>query len=75
LIIFGEAARVGVRVGLARMIDIGPTAAAMLGLVLPNAEGLAIRELLRGDLPIPVMPKKPREKGRSQPAKSEARRE
>jgi predicted AlkP superfamily pyrophosphatase or phosphodiesterase len=75
LIIFGEAARVGARVGLARMIDIGPTAAAMLGLVLPNAEGLAIRELLRGDLPIPVMPKKPREKGRSQPAKSEARRE
>jgi predicted AlkP superfamily pyrophosphatase or phosphodiesterase len=58
LIIYGEAARLGARVAVARMIDIGPTAAAALGLALPNAEGLAIRELLRSDLAIPTIPKK-----------------
>ena len=58
LIIYGESARVGSRVGIARMLDIGPTAAAVLGLVLPTAEGLAIRELLKSDLVIPTNPKK-----------------
>jgi predicted AlkP superfamily pyrophosphatase or phosphodiesterase len=64
LIIYGETARIGARVGIARMIDIGPTAAAALGLVLPNAEGLAIRELLKSDLPIPALPKKKQPKNK-----------
>ncbi|HXG65676.1 MAG TPA: alkaline phosphatase family protein, partial [Blastocatellia bacterium] len=46
LVIYGEGARVGAKVALARMIDIAPTAAALLGLSLPQAEGSPIRELL-----------------------------
>jgi predicted AlkP superfamily pyrophosphatase or phosphodiesterase len=66
LIIYGETARVGAKVGIARMIDIGPTAAAVLGLVLPDAEGLAIRALLKADLTIPSLPRKrPRDQKRS----------
>jgi predicted AlkP superfamily pyrophosphatase or phosphodiesterase len=58
LIIYGEGARVGAKMGLARMIDIGPTAAALLGLGFPEAEGAAIRELLNPRLIPPPQPAK-----------------
>ncbi len=57
LIVYGAGARVGVRMPLARMIDIAPTAAALLGLTFTDAEGRAISELVRAGL-IP----KPRQK-------------
>jgi predicted AlkP superfamily pyrophosphatase or phosphodiesterase len=47
LIVYGAGARVGSRMALARMIDIGPTAASVLGLTFENAEGSPIRELLK----------------------------
>src|SRR6185436_14433137 len=47
LIVYGASARVGAKMALARMIDIGPTAAALLGLNLTDAEGLPIAELLK----------------------------
>jgi predicted AlkP superfamily pyrophosphatase or phosphodiesterase len=54
LIIYGAAARTGAKLSLARMIDIGPTAAAVLGLRLTNAEGSPIQELLKpGTIPPP----------------------
>lgn len=52
LIIYGASARVGAKMTLARMIDIGPTAAAVLGLRFLNPEGSAIAELLKpGTIP------------------------
>jgi predicted AlkP superfamily pyrophosphatase or phosphodiesterase len=47
LILFGNNVRAGTRLHLARMIDIGPTAAGLLGLVFTAAEGSAITELLK----------------------------
>jgi predicted AlkP superfamily pyrophosphatase or phosphodiesterase len=58
LIVYGAAARVGARLGLARMIDIAPTAAAVLGLCFEKAEGAPINELLKPGV-IPPQPKKP----------------
>src|SRR5215510_12351510 len=54
LIIYGAAARTGAKLPLARMIDIAPTAAAVLGLRLSNAEGSPIQELVKpGTIPPP----------------------
>jgi predicted AlkP superfamily pyrophosphatase or phosphodiesterase len=47
LIVYGSGVRVGAKMALARMIDIGPTAAAVLGLSFQNAEGTPIAELLK----------------------------
>jgi predicted AlkP superfamily pyrophosphatase or phosphodiesterase len=57
LLIYGEAARVGASVPLARMIDIAPTASALLGLRFNEIEGRPIRELVREGL-IPPTPEK-----------------
>lgn len=57
LIIYGELARVGTRLGLAQMVDIGPTAGVVLGVALPGAQGAAIRSLLKADAAIPLLPK------------------
>lgn len=61
LIIYGAGARVGARIGLARMIDIAPTAAGLLGLLFTEAEGIAINELVKPGL-IPKPPAKPKAK-------------
>jgi predicted AlkP superfamily pyrophosphatase or phosphodiesterase len=54
LIVYGAGARVGAKMAVARMIDIGPTAAAVLGLSFLNAEGTPIAELLKpGTIPPP----------------------
>jgi predicted AlkP superfamily pyrophosphatase or phosphodiesterase len=47
LIIYGQAARVGARKAITRMIDIAPTAAAVLGLKLPELQGLVVPELIK----------------------------
>jgi predicted AlkP superfamily pyrophosphatase or phosphodiesterase len=47
LIISGQGARPGARLPLARMIDIAPTAAALLGLNFSDAEGKPIAELIK----------------------------
>src|SRR5262245_13091165 len=57
LIVYGAGVRVGVRMPLARMIDIGPTAAAVLGLRFANAQGSPIPEVLKAGV-IPPAPKK-----------------
>jgi predicted AlkP superfamily pyrophosphatase or phosphodiesterase len=67
LIVFGEQARLGSHVSIARMLDIGPTAGAVLGLPLSNAEGAAIRELLKANLPIPVIDKRKSKKAPQPP--------
>jgi predicted AlkP superfamily pyrophosphatase or phosphodiesterase len=59
LIIYGAAARTGARMPLARMIDIAPTAAAMLGLTFTKIEGSLIRELVK-----PAAPAKKAQAGR-----------
>jgi predicted AlkP superfamily pyrophosphatase or phosphodiesterase len=59
LIVFGASARVGGRVPLARMIDIAPTAAAVLGLRFGEIEGRPINELLKpGTVPPAPAPRK-----------------
>jgi predicted AlkP superfamily pyrophosphatase or phosphodiesterase len=47
LIVFGERARAGSHMALARMIDIGPTAALVLGLSIPKSEGRPINALIK----------------------------
>ena len=47
LIVYGAAARVGARVPIARMIDIAPTAAAILGLKFTKAEGLPVSQIIK----------------------------
>ncbi len=61
LIIYGAKTRVGTRLALAKMIDIAPTAAALLGLSFENAEGKAIGELLLPGV-IPALPNTRRKK-------------
>ncbi len=62
LIVYGASARVGAKMTLARMIDIGPTAAAVLGLSFSNAEGTPIAELLKAGVIPPPPPKKKEKK-------------
>ena len=64
LIVYGAAARVGAKMGLVRMIDIAPTAAAVLGLSFSNAEGTPIAELLKPGVVPPQPPKKKEKKKR-----------
>jgi predicted AlkP superfamily pyrophosphatase or phosphodiesterase len=47
LIIYGQAARVGSKAAVARMIDIAPTAGAILGIGLPDAQGQALIGLIK----------------------------
>jgi predicted AlkP superfamily pyrophosphatase or phosphodiesterase len=61
IIVYGAGARVGARMPVARMIDIGPSAAAILGLSFMEAEGTPIAELLKPGL-IPPPPQKPKRK-------------
>jgi predicted AlkP superfamily pyrophosphatase or phosphodiesterase len=73
LLIYGDAARAGARLGLARMIDIGPTAAAVLGFWIPDAEGRPIEALLRPGVmppPDPDAAKKKPKRNKSGPGKS-----
>jgi predicted AlkP superfamily pyrophosphatase or phosphodiesterase len=67
LIIYGAGARTGARMPLARMIDIGPTAAAILGLRFEEAEGLPIAELIKPGLIPPPPPKPKKKKQQAQP--------
>ncbi|MEK6287405.1 MAG: alkaline phosphatase family protein [Acidobacteriota bacterium] len=62
LIVYGAGARVGAKMALARMIDIGPTAAAVLGLSFSNAEGTPIAELLKPGIIPPPDPKQRKKK-------------
>jgi predicted AlkP superfamily pyrophosphatase or phosphodiesterase len=62
LIVYGAASRVGSRMSLARMIDIAPTAAAVLGLSFADAEGSPIRELIREGIVPPTPSKKKADK-------------
>jgi predicted AlkP superfamily pyrophosphatase or phosphodiesterase len=59
LILYGASARVGARMSIARMVDIAPTAAAVLGLTFAEAEGLPIAELLKSGV-IPAQTKRSR---------------
>lgn len=57
LIIYGAGARVGAHMTIARMIDIAPTAAAILGLSFTEIEGSTIAELLKPGVIPPPQPK------------------
>ncbi|MFP5261895.1 MAG: alkaline phosphatase family protein [Blastocatellia bacterium] len=63
LIVYGARARVGAKLAVARMIDIAPTAAAVLGLSFTEAEGKAIEELLKPGTVPQAPPKKKNRKG------------
>jgi predicted AlkP superfamily pyrophosphatase or phosphodiesterase len=62
LIIYGAGARAGAKMAVARMIDIAPSAAAILGLSFSDAEGVPIRNLIKPGM-IPARPKKQGTKG------------
>jgi hypothetical protein len=64
LIVYGATARVGAKMALARMIDIGPTAAAVLGLRFARAEGTPMSELLKPGI-IPPAPKREKKNTKS----------
>jgi hypothetical protein len=64
LIMYGANVRVGSKLPLARMIDIGPTAAAVLGLNFSNTEGRAIAELLKAGTIPPSDPSQRKKKGK-----------
>ena len=75
LIVFGETSRVGGKLNLARMIDIGPTAAAVLGFGIPDADGEPVEALLKAGTAPPPDPdsakkNRKRTKGRAQKAGS-----
>jgi predicted AlkP superfamily pyrophosphatase or phosphodiesterase len=58
LIVSGHAVRVGARIEISEMIDIAPTAAAILGVDMPDAEGLPIVELIKPEYIPPSDPQK-----------------
>lgn len=64
LIVWGASARVGAKMPVARMVDIGPTAAAVLGLSFASAEGLPIAELLKPGIIPPQQPRKREKKNK-----------
>jgi predicted AlkP superfamily pyrophosphatase or phosphodiesterase len=71
LIVYGATARVGAKMTLARMLDIGPTAAAVLGLTFEKPEGAAIAELLKpGTIPPPQPKPKAKKAKNNEPKKS-----
>jgi predicted AlkP superfamily pyrophosphatase or phosphodiesterase len=61
LIVYGAGAKAGAKLSLARMIDIAPTAAGLLGLYFTDAEGRAISELVKPGL-LPKVPAKKKAK-------------
>ncbi|MEK6302502.1 MAG: ectonucleotide pyrophosphatase/phosphodiesterase [Acidobacteriota bacterium] len=76
LIVYGQAARAGAKASIVRMVDIAPTAAAVLGLSFAEAEGLPMAEMLKPGIVRPQTPpkrraKKPRE---TQPPRSSSQR-
>jgi len=67
LLIYGQAARVGARAAVTRMIDIAPTAAAVLGVALPDCQGLVLTNLIKPQyIPPPDPDKKRNRKKRNQ---------
>lgn len=59
LIVYGQAARAGAKTSIARMVDIAPTAAAVLGLSFEEAEGLPMISMLKpGIVPPQTQPKR-----------------
>jgi len=68
LIIYGQAARVGARTTITRMIDIAPTAAAMLGLTLPEQQGLVVPSLIKPQFIPPPDPDKKRSRKKNDSA-------
>lgn len=64
LVIYGAGARTGAKMSVARMIDIAPSAAAILGLSFSEAEGAPIRELIKAALIPQSRPKKQSNKTR-----------
>jgi predicted AlkP superfamily pyrophosphatase or phosphodiesterase len=73
LIIFGAGARVGAKIEIAQMIDIAVTAAAILGVNLPDAEGIPISELIKPEfIPPPDPAKLKRERDRKKAEQQKA---
>jgi predicted AlkP superfamily pyrophosphatase or phosphodiesterase len=68
LIIYGQAARVGARAAIPRMIDIAPTAAAVLGLRLPDPQGLVLPGLIKPQFIPPPDPDKKRSRKKNDSA-------
>ncbi|HEX8183115.1 MAG TPA: ectonucleotide pyrophosphatase/phosphodiesterase [Blastocatellia bacterium] len=62
LIVYGAGARVGAKMALARMIDIAPTAAALLGLSFKDIEGRVIEQLIKAGLAPQWQPKQKKKK-------------
>ncbi len=58
LIVYGAGARTGAKMAVARMIDIAPTIAGLLGLRLANAEGAALRGVIKPGLLFEAPPAK-----------------
>lgn len=70
LMIYGEAAKVGGQVTVARMVDIGPTVASILGVELADAEGHPIPELVKPSM-IPPPPPGEKKNGSKKKKKNE----
>jgi predicted AlkP superfamily pyrophosphatase or phosphodiesterase len=62
LIVFGQAARPGAKASIVRMIDIAPTAGAVLGLSFAEAEGLPMAGMLKPGMVPPQTKQKRRAK-------------
>ncbi|HWO00799.1 MAG TPA: ectonucleotide pyrophosphatase/phosphodiesterase [Blastocatellia bacterium] len=67
LIVYGATARVGARMSIVRMVDIAPTAAAVLGLSFSDAEGLPVAEMLKPGVIQPQPKPKKHSKKESKP--------
>jgi hypothetical protein len=68
LVIYGQAARVGARTAITRMIDIAPTAAAVLGLRLAEPQGLVVPGLIKPQFIPPPDPDRKRNRKKNDSA-------
>jgi len=72
LVIYGQAARVGARMTIARMIDIAPTAGAIMGIELPDAEGSVLISLIKPQYVPPPDPDRKRKRNKKTSPKGKA---
>jgi len=69
LVVYGQAARVGARAGIIRMIDIAPSEAGVLGVELPDSQGQPLTGLIKPEFIPPPDPDRKHKRNKKDPPK------